>query len=152
MKKLFLITIILLLQSFSAFGSPKDKGLVCKCKEYKDGKGCPYIYPIRVFLFNDDDVVGSYFTKSKDIIKVNQNQKVRYYLTATHINWYSKSDDLSLTHTLNRKTLKLLSTNSAYFFISDCKLFEKQNYKNKLQSIRKKLQSDYDNKRKDNKI
>ena len=31
MKKLFLITIILVLQSFPSFGNPNGKGLICKC-------------------------------------------------------------------------------------------------------------------------
>ena len=31
MKKLLLITIILVLQSFPSFGNPNGKGVVCKC-------------------------------------------------------------------------------------------------------------------------
>ena len=31
MKKLILITLILILQSFPSFGSPNGKGLICEC-------------------------------------------------------------------------------------------------------------------------
>ena len=31
MKKLFIITIILLFQSFPSFGNPNGKGIVCSC-------------------------------------------------------------------------------------------------------------------------
>ena len=35
MKKLFIITLILLIQSFPSFGSVDGKGIVCKCLDCK---------------------------------------------------------------------------------------------------------------------
>ena len=152
MKKLFLIIILLSLQIFPSFGNPNGKGVICKCVAYKDGKGCPYMYPIRGFFFSNNKVIGSGFNRDRDTYKIFYSKKVNYYTSAKLINWYSEVDDAYLSHTLNRKTLELKSTNEVYSFKSKCELFNKLNYDNKIQNIKNSLQSEYDMKRKDNKI
>lgn len=153
MKKILTIILILIIHSFPTFSSsPNDKGVICKCVAYKDGKGCPYMYPIRGFFFSNNKVIGSGFNRKKDTYKIFYSKKVNYYTSEKLINWYSKVDDMYLTHTLNRKTLELKSTNRDYSFKSKCELFNKLNYDNKIQNIKNSLQSEYNMKRKDNKI
>ena len=154
MKKIIFIILFLLFQSFPSLGSPIDKGLVCRCNNKLEGiKRCPFKYPIRVFFFSKEDVFGHSFGRQKDTIKIYYIKATNYYLTANTINWYFKNDTaLGFSHTLNRKTLELKSTNKAYSFKSNCEIIQKQNFQNTLQNIQKLFQSQYDIKRKDNKI
>ena len=151
MKTLILITVIFLLQSFSSIGSPIDKGLICKCIETEQLKSCPFIYDVEGFLFTDNDATLSYFERVKDNIKITKSNSLKYSTTDNKIFW-STVDGFILHYELNRKSLILEGKNPYYTIISECVIYSKQDYLNEIEKLKYKLQTDYNLKRKKNKI
>ena len=110
MKKLFLITIILILQSFPSFGNPNGKGLVCKCVV------CPKKYTKKIstyYLLENNKV------KEFKIIEINEKSSIEeienkkgFYVYKDKIVWdkltnWSFYSNLYKKFTLNRKNLSL---------------------------------------------
>jgi len=151
MKTLILITVIFLLQSFSSIGSPIDKGLICKCIETEQLKSCPFIYDVEGFLFTDNDATLSYFERVKDNIKITKSNSLKYSTTDNKIFW-STVDGFILHYELNRKSLILEGKNPYYTIISECVIYSKQDYLNEIEKLKNKFQTDYNLKRKKNKI
>ena len=57
MKKLFLITVIILIQSFPSFGNQNGKGLICKCIDCEN--------PIFHYYYHEDKELGFLFKNNK---------------------------------------------------------------------------------------
>ena len=116
MKKLLLITIILLLQSFPSFGNPNGKGLICKyiegefvlpipnlhMKIDKNGKKIPSEMG---YFLNEDMVTPYFFRRNNDDIELIGLNSPQYTFTTTNktVEW----GDTLLRHILDRKTLLL---------------------------------------------
>ena len=54
MKKVILLIIIILLQSFPSFGNPNGKGLICKCEDCNEVK-----------LYHENKELGFLFNKNR---------------------------------------------------------------------------------------
>jgi len=116
MKKLFLITIILLLQSFPSFGNPNGKGLICKYMEGEFVLPIPNLHmkidkngkkiPSEIGYFLNEDMVTPYmFRRNNDDIELIGLNSPQYTFTTTNktVEW----GDTLLRHILDRKTLLL---------------------------------------------
>jgi hypothetical protein len=109
MKKIFLIIIILLLQSFPSFGNPNGKGLVCKCivcpKKYTKKISTYYLFEnnkvkeFKIFEFNEKSSIEEIDYKIFHLFK----DKI-YWTNFTNWSFYK---DLNTDFTLNRKNLSL---------------------------------------------
>ena len=117
MKKLFLITIILILQSFPSFGEINNKGLICK---YLEGNGfiveIPSLhmkvdkngnkFPSEVgYFLNENNVIPHFFQRRNDDIELIEVTSPIDSFTTTNktIEW----GNIQLRHILNRQTLLL---------------------------------------------
>ena len=99
MKKLFIITLILLNQPFLSFGSVEGKGIVCKCLDCKLEHLDPSSYipnntPTEiVFHFKINKVAIYYIRKIGDKIKIGENiqttlrKKKRFLSDENEIKW-----------------------------------------------------------------
>ena len=116
MKKLFLITIILLLQSFPSFGNPNGKGLICKYMEGEFVLPIPNLHmkidkngkkiPSEIGYFLNEDMVTPYmFRRNNDDIELIGLNLPQYNFTTSNktLEW----GDTLLRHILDRKTLLL---------------------------------------------
>ena len=139
MKKLLLITFILLLKSFPSFGDLKGKSLICKCKfmEISEGtktKKCDvlnnnyvdtkdrfsYLYKFYNFIkFDDENLTFSSLLRKKDSFYFKE-KKLKY---TTSIPFIAFLDDNTI-HMIRRKTLGMYSEiidGPIYYY--NCKLF-----------------------------
>ena len=103
MKNFFIITLILLIQSFPSFGSVDGKGIVCKCLDCKLEHLDPSSYmpnniPTEIgFHFKINKVAIYYIRKIGDKIKVSENiqttlrKKKRFLSDENSINWLINS-------------------------------------------------------------
>ena len=104
MKKLLLISLILLLQSFSSFGSPIGKGLICQCV---DVDVCPSETHKwwTTFYFNENKVKNNVYYSEMDKIKV-LGVDLSFRTTSKLIKIYG--NDIKIpNYVLNRETLIL---------------------------------------------
>ena len=146
MKKILLITLIFILQSFPSFGNSIDgKGLVCNSfRDRSFDKG---------FFFEER-------TFGKDIFRVKQFQmgllKDKYRLEISYYHDYKTTKDYIMWSgkywTLDRESLLLYENNlTKPKYI--CEVYNSKDlWMGKLNSIKEKLQNDYDEEMKDNKI
>ena len=89
MKKLFIITLILLIQSFPSFGSVDGKGIVCKCLDCK----LEHIDPSSYMPNNIPTEIGFHFKINK--VKLITNKKREGLLpeiSKSFISLYSRSE------------------------------------------------------------
>ena len=88
MKKILLITLILLLQSFSSFGKINDKGLICKCIDCER--------PIFHYYYGEDKELGFLFKNNKvtkyDFITDNNGN------TTWRVFWYERDVEYKFNH------------------------------------------------------
>ena len=102
MKKIILLTFILLFQSFPSFGNPNGKGLICKCIEGCENRDL--INKHRSFYFSKNQVVQhSYGYRENEIQVLDTNFK--YILQPRTI--IMSIDDKGPFLTLDRQTLQL---------------------------------------------
>lgn len=146
MKKLLLITIILLLQSFPSFGNPNGKGIICDFeRERKDG------YPFTVgFKFNDNKVEGSFIDQKNDEFYIERDT-FSFFTTDKTIEWGS----IDYRFELDRKTLILKSIEKTTIFgYFQCEVHSEKVYLEKMIQLKNQYQSKYNEKLKklDNKI
>ena len=167
MKILFIITIILLLQSFSSFGSVDGKGIVCKCLDCKlehldPSSYMPNSIPTEIgFHFKINKVAIYYIRKIGDKIKVGENiqttlrKKKRFLSDENEINWTYKDSLNIYAYSLDRKTLilsKMNITKTEKFNIRECEPFSEIEFFIKMNKLSKDYQKIYDNKPNKNKI
>ena len=116
MKKLFLITIILLLQTFPSFGNPNGKGLICKYIEGEFVLPIPNLHmkidkngkkiPSEIGYFLNEDMVTPYmFRRNNDDIELIGLNLPLYNFTTSNktLEW----GDTLIRNILDRKTLLL---------------------------------------------
>ena len=103
MKKLFLIIVFLLLQSFPTMASPNGKGLICKCIDCSKTRS-----------YHEDKEIGFLFEKNKvikyDFITLNSNKtewRVFFVDKLVQFNLNYLSFKWGEYHRLNRTNLKL---------------------------------------------
>ena len=151
MKKLFLITIILLLQCFPSYGSLEGKSLMCKCE--KDCKKWTYnnnstpIY--HFFEFNKDKYLEGFFYVSNDIIKISTYQ---IWVEGFPKKIWIKDHNLKILYQLDRQTLILHNLLWEKNRIKNCKIFLNDNFDIEKQKIKDLLQIEVNNFMKKNKI
>ena len=140
MRNIFIVIFILSICSFSSFGSPSGKGIVCECLKPK----CKTIFG---FEFFDKTVVQHGFEKVKDHIKISKFREIKYQLDDKHIYWWFKDTGY---FELNRKNLKLDYDDGKKIY--KCEVFSQKKYKDELNKYKNKYQQDWNKKLKGNKI
>ena len=161
MKKLFLITIILLLQSFPSYGSsPNGKGLICKCVECILGTidWTSYIeekkYPTEVGYFFKNDKVKYYFIRKKnDKIFMSESffkgekEPKPYMSDLNKIEW-GKYFGITYLYTLDRETLllkKRFNEDKSISTIRKCEPYDSFNkFEKKMNELSLTYQKKYD--------
>jgi len=163
MLKVLFITIFLILQSFSSFGNPKGKGIICvegdylenldklSDKEdllYKEEKNPKIIG----FSFLDDKVIFTYLDKKNDDVVMLKSPPLLFKTTTKIIEWGGGVD---LRWELDRKTLKLKEISKTKItYEYQCKVFSKDDYSDRMEEYRDLVQQFFDEelKKLDNKI
>lgn len=147
MKKLFLITIILLLQSFPSFGDPNGNGIICDIEVGGVGRFIDDEKTIRSkvgFSFLNNEVVESHFhlnVKNDKVVRL-LFPKVNFLVTKRKIKWRSNN----INYVLDRESLKLKEnyTKGENKFL--CKVFSFNNYFLEMDKLKKKYQKLFDKK------
>ncbi len=182
MRKLLLITWVLVFQSFSTYGNSIEKGIICKFldgdpkyefeilmefettfvkkKKYDRATSETWIMktiPSDVsYLFKGDSVIKHYFTRKNDLIILNS--KDTQYDTETHtISWKVFENDLKTYKLeLDRESLKLDKRDYtvSYKIVTtrQCSVWSVLEYETKLDDLKIKYQENYDKLRDKNKI
>ena len=137
MKKILLITLIFILQSIPSFGSSiEGKGLICEHPKFEWYIG---------FFFEGGKVFTDRFDVSKDKYRITALPTHEYETTKNLIYWDEKF------WKLDRKKLEL--TISTDINKLSCEVIEHLTaYENRLNYLLQKLQNEYDEETKDNKI
>ena len=159
MKKKLLITIFLLLQSFSSFGSPNGKGIVCN---WIDGNVELYKKRFRTlisniptdvgYFFENDKVVISEFRIKNDIVFVENDVDERYRFSST-INEIEWGSSVNWRYKLDRKTLTLKEIMFTQVVTKrKCEVLSKTDFNERIKNLKKQYQKNYDLKLKGNKI
>ena len=167
MKKILIITIIFLLQSYKSFGSVDSKGIICKCVECMPAHLDPSSLiindkPSEVgFHFKINKVAIYYISKIGNKIKVSENiqttlrKKKRFYINEDEIKWTYKDSLNIYAYTLDRKTLILSQKNitkTETYNLRKCEAFSEIDFFKNMDKLSQIYQNDYDNKPKRNKI
>ena len=167
MKKLFIITLILLIHSFPSIGSVDGKGIVCKCLDCKLEHLDPSSYipnniPTEIgFHFKINKVAIYYIRKIGDKIEVGENvqttlrKKKRFLSDENEIKWTYKDSVNIYAYSLNRKTLilsKMNITKTEKYNIRECQPFSEIEFFYKMNELSENYQNIYDNKPSKNKI
>ena len=148
MKKLFIITVILLFQSFPSFGDPNGKGIIC---DWDFGFYPENIFPGGPprddgFLFENNQVVQVLIKLENDKFFLEYTKPYKFSSSETVIRWGN--------YTLDRKNL-LLSFNLGKFngsTLQTCEVFNKKKFNIKMKELKNHYKKIYFKKLKDNKI
>lgn len=168
MKKIIIITAILLTQSLSAFGKVNGKGLICKCVECELGKipSASYIEnkkkPSEIGYYFYDDKVSPYYIKiENDEIFISKGSSSYYKSDLNRIQWevdYTNNFVHKHIFILDRKTL-LLEKKSIYNYkfsyrtLRNCNPFNGfKNFKKGMNELVLGYQNNYDLELKKNKF
>ena len=152
MKKLFLITIILLLHSFPSYGELNNKGLICKCIENCQSMK-NHFKEDRLYLFKDNFLYRYQIERQNDEYKIVQSKPISFSLDHSIIYLDNNS--------LNRKSLILSFGPTLYFDENNykegyvkykCELLTEERFHLKINNIKDEFQKNYYLKQKNNKI
>ena len=150
MKKILLITLIFILQSFPSFGNSIDgKGLVCEHINKED----PYLKNHYLgLLFGDETMRMFLFKRSNDEVLLEDHRTFRYYTDKDQIYWINyKHKDY-----VDRKTLNLIQhsySDDKKIHTHRCMVYENHYlFMKELHRIRKLKQRIYNESLRDNKI
>ncbi len=157
MKKVLLITIFLLLQSFPSVGELNGKRLICECKtsplsSCEKEKGYEKYLYFDGYKFENNKIIKDYYSKLKDKI-ILSNVQITYSTNTTFIKW--KSIDKFQSYTLDRKNLKINKHDLVldWKYTYQCKLISNsKEYDLKLKKMKIEFQNLYNKKMKENKI
>ena len=167
MKKLSIITFILLIHSFPSFSSVDGKGIVCKCLDCKSehidpSSFMPNNIPTEIgFHFKINKVAIYYIRKIGDKIKVGENiqttlrKKKRFFSDENEIKWTYKDSLNIYSYSLDRRTLilrKMNITKTENYNIRKCEPFSEIEFFNKMNKLSENYQIVYDSKPNKNKI
>ena len=142
MKKLLLITIIFLLNSYSSYGKIDGKGIWCHIKNEN-------IQPFHYwsYFFQNKEIIEYEFKQKNDRIILRGENLGKYKTTSDSIKWRWKSHSVIL----DRKTLTVKYSGLDVKH-ENCEVYNKKEWKNKKNQLLRYYQNRYDKKRKDNKI
>ena len=148
MKKLFLITIILLLQSFPSLGNPNGKGIICDLKlgiGWSIDKEGTFSSKIG-FVFSDNEVSMEYFfyDDMSETVSLIPYPPMSFSTSKRYIRWISFSK--SRSYVLDRKTLKLLEIYNGKTDQYECKVFSSIDYFHKKGELINKYQKFFNKK------
>ena len=157
MKKLIIITIVLLLQSFPSVGELNGKRLICECKtspllSCEKEKGYEKYLYVDGYKFENNKIIKDYYSKLKDKITLSTVQ-ITYSTNTSFIKW--KSIDKFVSYTLDRKNLKINKHDLVldWKYTYQCKLISNpKEYDLKLKKMKIEFQNLYNKKMKENKI
>ena len=147
MLKVLILTILLILQSFSSFSNPNGKGIICDSeKQTKDEE------TITVgFKFKENKVEESLIDKKNDKFYIRRGNETNFTTTEKNIEWGYIGYRLEL----DRKNLKLkLIEKTTIVGNFQCEVYSEKIYLKKLIKLKNQYQSKYNEKLKksDNKI
>ena len=155
MKKLLLITIILLLQSFPSFGNPNGKGIICVDEKFLDTldelNEIDTVPKLRGFSFLDGNVTLNYLDKKNDDVVILKSPPIIFTTTTKKIEW----GGVDVRWELDRKNLKLKEISKTKLkFEYQCEVNSKDDYTIRIEEFRDIVQQYYDEelKKLDNKI
>ena len=152
MKKLFLITIILLLQSFPSFGNPNGKGILCTIEDKEINKQFPKEHKNLLklgFSFNNNLVTFKFVYQKNDDFLIGTTEGTVFTTSSDKIKW----GDTSERWELDRKSLKIKEIEKTKLKDEhQCEVYSQKVYLEKIEEMRKTLQHLNSIKMKDNKI
>ena len=167
MKKLLLIIILSLFNSFPTFANVDGKGIICKCLDCNFDHLDPSSYiankkPTEIgFHFRINKVAIYYISKIGDNIKVSENvqttlrKKKRFQTTQNKIKW-SYKDSLNIyAYELDRKILilrKMNITKTETFNLRKCEAYSEIDFFKNMNDLSEKYQIFYNEKSNKNKI
>lgn len=138
-----LLSITVILTPTVSWGGVDGKGIWCKINHREFNDEYRYLFKMGgVYEYNFTTILNDrweFFEKKTDH---------KYSLTHDQIIW---SDPL-FYFSLNRKTLILRKILGGTEVTYDCKVYSQKDFFNKLEDVKNKLKSEYDDKTKDNKI
>ena len=153
MKKIIFIAIILLLQSFPSFGQLNGKGLMCECADKYLCSKKEYKYPYPIF-FENNTFYYFIYQREKDFFKITKHKGDK--LNTDENNIYLNN------HILDRKTLIMKHSEIYYdkginnfkykYYKYKCDIFSQKDFNIVINAELKFIQSQYDKKRKSNKL
>ena len=167
MKKIILVIIIFLLQSFPSLGSVGGKGIVCKCLDCKLDHIDPSSYipnnkPTEIgFHFKINKVAIYYISKIGDDIKVSENNQIslrkkkRFSTDENKIKWTYRDSLNIYAYELDRKNLNLSKMNitkTETHNLRICEAFSEIDFFKNINQLSGKYQNSYNKKPKKNKI
>lgn len=161
MKKIIPLILILVFQSFSSFGNPNGKGIICKCVYCNLNHIDLFSYlqnrtPTEIgFIFKDNRVSKYFIKKTSDDIKI---KKIINNLTTNEFNTNENEIKWNIglfNYILNRKTLdlsqKIIGDNGSVS-VRNCYVLSESKFLKKMKELSIKYQDEYNQKIKDNKI
>jgi hypothetical protein len=152
MKKLLLITIILLIQSFPSFGNPNGKGILCVLEDKELNEQFPKEHKNLLkfgFSFNNNKVTLSFVYKKNDDFLIGSGKPIGFNTSSDKIEWGNTYERWEL----DRKSLKLKEIGKTKLKDEhQCEVYSQKIYLEKIEEMRKTLQNLNSIKLKDNKI
>ena len=167
MKKIILVMIIFLLQSFPSLGSVGGKGIVCKCLDCKLDHIDPSSYipnnkPTEIgFHFKINKVAIYYISRIGNDIKVSENNQItlrkkkRFSTDENKIKWTYRDSLNIYAYELDRKNLNLSKMNitkTETHNLRICEAFSEIDFFKNINQLSGKYQNSYNKKPKKNKI
>ncbi len=167
MKKIILVIIIFLLQSFPSLGSVGGKGIVCKCLDCKLDHIDPSSYipnnkPTEIgFHFKINKVAIYYISRIGNDIKVSENNQItlrkkkRFSTDENKIKWTYRDSLNIYAYELDRKNLNLSKMNitkTETYNLRICEAFSEIDFFKNINQLSGKYQNSYNKKPKKNKI
>ncbi|MDB3880004.1 hypothetical protein N9315_02700 [Alphaproteobacteria bacterium] len=144
-----LTVLFILLTSSMSWGSVDGNGVICE--ETTESKWFPYPF----FLIFEYGTVHHKGVKVKnDVIIKTKGDVLRYKTSPSTISWHNvvEDDELRLTHILNRKDLSLKILFNKQTLNLECEVYPTKILMEKVDRMIEHFQSEYDKKKKDNKI
>tara|TARA_E500000178_G_C16801484_1_gene652667 strand:+ start:156 stop:671 length:516 start_codon:yes stop_codon:yes gene_type:complete len=167
MKKLFLITIILLLQSFPSFGNPNGKGIICKCEEVQKCPKSGHLFhnsyitkeeiPSEIGIIFEKNYATTYYiiiiNDKISLLKEPKKYGGKYSFRSTEdiISW---NENYGNNISVNRKTLiyKLKDNMFKKTYFRKCKSYNSDQLIKEMLNLVKFHQNNYNKRLSDNKI
>lgn len=147
-----LTVLFILLTSSVSWGSVDGNGVICRDKTEKESNRD---YP-HFFIFENGMVHFNGITNRNDIVITTKGSEIYPYRTSpSTISWYVPMvayEDEYLSYTLNRKDLSLKTVWRGNEGIDECEVYPTKILMEKISEMLIDYQSEYDKKKKDNKI
>jgi hypothetical protein len=146
-----LTVLFILLTSSMSWGSVDGNGVICRDKtEKKSNRDYP-----KFLIFENGMVHLNGITNRNDIVITTKGKILPYSTSPSTISWYIPMvayEDEYLSYTLNRKDLSLKTVWRGNEGIDVCEVYPTKILMEKISEMLIDYQSEYDKKKKDNKI